>query len=637
MAGKYYIRFRGRRAGPLTVEMLHSLAKRGRFGRHYEVSLNGRDWELAVNFPELFDDGLDDPQGFGEEDHSAPLVDQNARGGGRRRRKSRSQSDDAEFTAPPYADPYGENPEPPKAKRRSQRDVDDDDQDLRDSIPLADSDDSIPVDEEFGELQPTRTKRKTAKAARKTDALIAPEDDLPPDADSDNAKTGITQKKPGGFFGLFRRKGKPPEELSPHLDALHRMSDRLGSQKFALEDIVLVGSRRQELPVVGRHDEGEGIQTLGLLTMIAYQTRSTDIHLEPKADGFEARMRIDGMLVPIVDLPKSVANRVAGVVKVLCEMEFAGQLGIQEGSYSAVAPDRHTDYRVSFTPSVHGQKLAIRVLDVANSPQSIDGLGAPKAVVSRLKSVMQQNAGMILMCGPTGSGKTTTLYSLIRGIDRKTRNVMTIEDPVEYKIEDVTQSSVDAERGKNFSDMLRALLRQDPDVLLLGEIRDSESAKIAMQATMTGHLVLSTVHAPDTLNTIFRLLDLGADPNMVASSLDLVLAQRLVRVLCTHCKKRRRPNGEELKMLGRSAREMIYTAAGCDYCLGTGFSGRCALFELLATNERLNDVLLKSPTLRRLKVAVQDTGFRTLRDHGHQLVAEGVTTFSEIHRVVGDG
>lgn len=398
---------------------------------------------------------------------------------------------------------------------------------------------------------------------------------------------------------------------------------------------MLIGSRSQELPVVGHADSGDGIQTLGLLVMIGYQARSTDIHLEPKVDGYDARMRIDGMLVPIAQMPRDVASRVAGVVKVLCEIDFAGQLGIQEGSFSATAPGRRTDFRVSFTPSIHGQKLAIRILDAANAPQSLEDLGAPKSLITRLNSVMLQNAGMILVCGPTGSGKSTTLYSLIRSIDRSSRNVMTIEDPVEYRIEGVTQSSVDAERGKNFSDMLRALLRQDPDVLLLGEIRDAESARISMQATMTGHLVLSTVHAQDTVNTIFRLLDLGADPNLVASSLNMVLAQRLVRVLCPKCRKRRSPTPHEKQRLGELARDFIYEPSGCASCLGTGYFGRRALFELLETNDRLKDVMLKGPTLLELKAAAKGPGFVTLRRDGYRLIAQGVTTFSEVDRVIG--
>jgi general secretion pathway protein E len=495
--------------------------------------------------------------------------------------------------------------------------------------------DPIPVDSEFSLSEPLSESRRPSRDRQNPKpAKVEPKPEPIPDNDEDDEEP-VAEKKGGGFFGFFRRTAAQEDELSPHLQELHDRSSKLRKESFTLDKIKLIGSRRQELPVVGHADSGDGIQTLGLLVMIAYQTRSTDIHLDPKVDSFDARMRVDGMLVPVVQIPRDVAGRVAGVVKVLCEIDFAGQLGIQEGSFSATAPGRRTDFRVSFTPSIHGQKLAIRILDAANSPQSLADLGAPKSLISRLNNVMLQNAGMILVCGPTGSGKTTTLYSLLRSIDRNSRNVMTIEDPVEYQIEGVTQSSVDAERGKNFSDMLRALLRQDPDVLLLGEIRDAESARISMQATMTGHLVLSTVHAQDTINTVFRLLDLGADPNLVASSLNMVLAQRLVRVLCTQCRRRRPPSTDEKRKLGELARDYIYDSAGCGSCLGTGYLGRRALFELLETNDRLKDVMLRKPTLTDLKAAVKGSGFVTLRRDGARLVAQGITTFPEVDRVIG--
>jgi general secretion pathway protein E len=655
MSGKYYIRLRGRKIGPLTVEKLQSLARRGRFGRHYEVSTNGKTWKRAAEFPELFSDDLDDLEGddgydggsdggqesSDEDDLWSPIDEPKPKAGGRKRRRSRGPSENTEIPVPPYVDPYNPNAQPSGRRKRVRRKSDDgplpsmplvddtvlpelpsEDDTILPSVPF--QDDPPPEGEDSG------THQSRANTKKKKEGY---QPDFNDDREIDHVEE--TKKKTGGFFGLFRSKKDSTEELSPHLQLLYRKSEHLRELDFGLEDMVLVGSSQQELSIIGHDDSGDGILTLGLLTLIAFQARSTDIHLEPKADGFDARMRIDGMLVPIVQLPKQVANRLSGVVRVLCEMDFTGQKSIQEGSYSSIAPGRRTDFRVSFTPSIHGKKLAIRILDSANQLQSVKDLGAPKNLAKKLTDVMRQDAGMILMCGPTGSGKTTTLYALIRGIDRKARNVMTIEDPVEYQVEGITQTSVDAKRGQNFSDMLRALLRQDPDVLLLGEIRDAESAKTAMQATMTGHLVLSTVHAQDTLNTVFRLLDLGADPNMVASSLDLVLAQRLVRVLCKKCARRRRPSSDELEKLGRSARDMIYDADGCGRCLGTGYSGRRAIFELLTTSYQLKDVMLTSPTLRQLREAVGGTGFVTLRDHGYQLVGQGLTTFSEIDRVVG--
>ncbi|MCL4109906.1 UNVERIFIED_CONTAM: hypothetical protein GTU68_003274 [Idotea baltica] len=346
-------------------------------------------------------------------------------------------------------------------------------------------------------------------------------------------------------------------------------------------------------------------------------------------------MRIDGSLVQLVSLPRNATNKTYGVVKVLCETDLGSRRNVQEGNYSVVAPGRRSDYRVSFTPSVHGQKLAIRVLDGENSPQSLKQLGAPPRMLKTLVDVMTQNAGMILMCGPTGSGKTTTLYSLIRSIDLKTRNVMTLEDPVEYQIDGVTQIPIDAEHGKGFAQMLPALLRQDPDVLLVGEIRDAVSAQIAMQATMTGHLVLSTVHAPDTLSTLYRLLDLNADSNMVGSALDLIMSQRLVKVLCRDCRQRRKLRGPEAQRLGRYAKDTVYEPKGCRLCLGTGYKGRRAIFELLDVKHQLGDAVYSAKSLSDLRKAVDRKTFVTLRENGHQLVAKGVTNFTEIDRVIG--
>ena len=672
MTARYYIRFRGRKLGPLTIEKLHSLARRGRFGRHYEVSTNGRVWERAADHPELFADA--DDGGFDEsaddeplddfDDLDAPLVDEGPKSGaarrgrtprggsapppvdadsqaqtsGRRtqgRRRGRGRNDGgtggAQYGEPPIVDPLmpaaASTGEGRRSTRRRRRGAD----------PAASAPATMPLADDNDVLSPLADGRGSEPDTRATKAPADGVSDEPVrSGKKKKSKPGGGKKKSRGLRGLFGgRKQAEDEAPSPHLEQLHEMSGRLRQLSFRFKDIELIGAGHERLPVVGHRDGGEAIRTLGLLVMLACQAKATDIHLEPKQDGYDARLRVDGMLVQLVHLPKDVAGRVSGVIKVLCEIDFAGQLGIQEGNFSSEAPGRRTDYRISFTPAMHGQKLAIRVLDLDNSPQAVAQLGAPRKMIRQLQSVMDRNAGMILMCGPTGSGKTTTLYSLIRGINVRQRNVMTLEDPVEYRIPGVTQSSIDLDHGRGFADMLRALLRQDPDVILLGEIRDQESAKIAMQATMTGHLVLSTVHAPDTLSTVFRLLDLGADPNMVASSLDIVLAQRLVRVLCDECSRRRRPTPQEQRRLGRLARDTIYEPRGCPKCFNTGFSGRRALFELLSTNEQLKEVMLQSPTRRQLRECMEGTGFVTLREYGHHLVADGATCFSEVDRVIG--
>jgi general secretion pathway protein E len=296
---------------------------------------------------------------------------------------------------------------------------------------------------------------------------------------------------------------------------------------------------------------------------------------------------------------------------------------------------RRVDYRVSFTPSVHGQKLVIRVLDQRDAPKSLHELGLPPYMHERLRKVVEQDAGLLLVCGPTGSGKTTTLYNAMREIDRERRNVITIEDPVEYHLENVTQIPVDEQKGNTFGGLLRSVLRQDPDVILVGEIRDEETARTAMQAAMTGHLVFSTVHSKDTMSSVFRLLDLKVEPYLVANSLEVVLAQRLVRLLCEHCKRSVRVTPTQATRMGRFLENQneIYMSTGCAACLRTGYRGRKAIYELLDFTDELRDVILKEPTIGAMKKAIEQGLFTTLVQSGWVQVARGLTTLEEVDRV----
>jgi type II secretory ATPase GspE/PulE/Tfp pilus assembly ATPase PilB-like protein len=310
---------------------------------------------------------------------------------------------------------------------------------------------------------------------------------------------------------------------------------------------------------------------------------------------------------------------------------------VQEGHFSNKVPGRRVDYRVSLAPSVFGQKLVIRVQDTALAPVRISDLNLPQWMLKEVEETMQQDQGMVLVCGPTGSGKTTTLYSLIRSSDTSSRNFVTIEDPVEIQIEGVTQLPVDEVEGKSFSALLRSVLRQDPDAILVGEIRDPETARIAMQAAITGHLVFSTVHTTSTIGTIFRLLDLGVEPYLIAQGLHLVLAQRLVRQLCPYCKKAVKPTAEQLAKMPNNGQgvKQTFIPVGCKRCLSTGFSGRRAFFELLRTTEELRETIVRSPTMGELSKALANTRFEKLQQTGYQLVADGSVSYEEIDRAVG--
>jgi general secretion pathway protein E len=383
----------------------------------------------------------------------------------------------------------------------------------------------------------------------------------------------------------------------------------------------------------------DGPNCVRLLLQLAAKARATDIHWEPKGTHTLVRLRVDGEMAPIIELPARVGELAYGVIKSVCQMQMAGKDAVQDGHFSCVFPDRRVEYRISYTPSMHGQKLVTRVLDAAGSPQSLEELGLSEPMQERLARICQQDSGLILTCGPTGSGKTTTLYNALRSIDRQARNVVTIEDPVEYQLSGVTQIPVDEARGNHFGALLRSVLRQDPDVILVGEIRDEETARTAMQAALTGHLVFSSVHSKDSITAIFRLLDLKIEPYLVANSINVILAQRLVRLLCEQCKAKVQVTPGQATRMGRflGGKSHVFGDVGCGKCLRTGYRGRRALFELLDFNDELRDVVLQKPTIAGIKRVLEQTLFHTLQQSGWRLISDGVTTIEEVEKVASMG
>ncbi len=398
------------------------------------------------------------------------------------------------------------------------------------------------------------------------------------------------------------------------------------------------GRGRPSLALAG---DGEGSRAVRLLLVAASKARATDIHCEPKGDLFHIRMRVDGQMLSVAELPNQAGDLVIGLVKAACQLRPAARDATQDGHFSVRFPQtdtnnaRRVDYRISFTPTVNGQKLVVRVLDTRDAPSKLNDLNLPPYQYDRIRKVCEQDSGLLLVCGPTGSGKTTTLYCALRQIDRDRRNVVTIEDPVEYQIEGVTQIPTDEKQGNSFGQLLRSVLRQDPDVILVGEIRDEETARTAMQAAMTGHLVFSTVHAKDTMSSVFRLLDLKVEPYLVANSLEVVVAQRLLRVLCDTCKRETKVLPVQATRMGRflEGKTDIFSATGCAACLRTGYRGRKAIFEILDFSDELRDVILKEPTIAAMKKVIEQGMFTTLIQSGWQQVARGVTTIEEVDRV----
>ena len=382
-----------------------------------------------------------------------------------------------------------------------------------------------------------------------------------------------------------------------------------------------------------------GPMALRMTLLLAGKSRATDIHIEPKLGKYTIRYRVDGQMLHICDLPEKVGQLVLGVSRAAAQMQQSGNDAVQDGRFGVKFKNRKVDYRVSITPSVHGAKLVLRVLDSANSPRSLTDLGLPTYMHERLRKVCTKEQGFVLVCGPTGSGKTTTLYNALREIDRETTNVVTIEDPVEYQLEGVTQIPIDEARGNTFKELLRSVLRQDPDVILVGEIRDEETARTAMQAAITGHLVFSTVHSKDSISAVFRVLDLKVEPFLVASSLDIAIAQRLVRQLCEVCKKPIRVTPGQATKMGRylDGKHEVNTPVGCAACLRTGYRGRRAIYEMLEFTDELRDVILTTPTIQDMRRVVERGVFTTLLNAGWRCAAQGHTDLDEVERVVGGG
>lgn len=383
----------------------------------------------------------------------------------------------------------------------------------------------------------------------------------------------------------------------------------------------------------------EALDMLRQLLFVAFRTRATDIHIEPKAEVYAIRFRVDGLLHPVGEITSKIGVAILNVIKILCEQDIAKRSIVQEGSFAVELPNRRVDFRVNLTPSVHGQKLALRFLDKGSVPSQFENLGMELDAVSELMRICEQDAGMIILAGPTGSGKTTTLYTALHSIDSQTRHIVTIEDPIEYEMPDTTQISIDPLHNLTFASVLTSVLRQDPDVILVGEIRDEETARMAMQAATTGHLVLTTIHARDTVGTVFRLLDLGVEPFLVANAVTMCISQRLVRVLCPECKRPYKPDSSLIRRMKLEGRPFgyFYESVGCKKCMNTGFRGRMALFEVLRFTPQVRDVVLGGPTIADLRKAAGEWMFHTLLDSGYRKVIDGVTTVPEVERVSSTG
>jgi type II secretory ATPase GspE/PulE/Tfp pilus assembly ATPase PilB-like protein len=369
--------------------------------------------------------------------------------------------------------------------------------------------------------------------------------------------------------------------------------------------------------------------------------RATDIHMEPTDEQMGVRIRIDGVMFPTEPFDRPIGDAVLNIVKVLSAMDITERRRPQDGSFGAIVEDREVDFRVATQGTRFGEKLSLRILDQANAVSTLEQLGMRKQLEEKIREVTHQPHGMFLCCGPTGAGKSTTLYACLNGIDRNQVNVITIEDPIEYKLEHATQIEINTKSGQSFGGSLRSVLRQDPDVVMIGEIRDEETAKIACQAASTGHMVFSTVHANDTITALYRLLDLNVEPFMLASSVSAVLGQRLARRLCPHCREAYKPNPELLKQAGLPPEKVdkFYRPPKdrkeeCTHCGGVGYRGRIGVFELLIINDRIRDLIRDKAATSAMSAEARKNGMLYMREEGLRLVVRGVTSADELMRVV---
>jgi type II secretory ATPase GspE/PulE/Tfp pilus assembly ATPase PilB-like protein len=401
------------------------------------------------------------------------------------------------------------------------------------------------------------------------------------------------------------------------------------------------GASKADPTRVSQAEESRSFMSAKELVYDAVLRRSTDIHLEPTSEQLSVRYRIDGILHAAEPFDRPTGDAVINVFKVLSALDISEKRKPQDGSFGAKLEGRELEFRVATSGSKSGEKLVMRILDSAAGVSKLEDSGLRPKLAAEIRNLVTQPHGMFLCCGPTGSGKTTTLYAGLREIDRFQKNIITVEDPIEYHLDNITQMEINTKGGQTFAGSLRSILRQDPDVIMIGEIRDQETAQIACQAATTGHMVFSTVHANDTVTALFRLLDLGVEPFLIASALTAVLGQRLVRVLCENCKEPYKPKPEFLKKANLPADKVEYfyrrpaeTEQVCPQCGGTGYLGRTGIFELLVISEPMRDMIRENPSINAIKAEARKNGMIYLQEDGLRQVIQGKTSIDELLRVV---
>ncbi len=431
------------------------------------------------------------------------------------------------------------------------------------------------------------------------------------------------------------------ELLNKAMDQLYGEITKAGQVEEAIQGITVISgdedsSEEVDLsPENASEEDAPIVKLVNLILQEAIKERATDIHVEPQENKVNVRIRIDGVLQIIMTPPVTSLSGLVTRIKILSKLNIAEKRLPQDGRFSIKTASKDIDVRVSILPTVYGEKIVMRLLDKSGFDFNLTTLGFPKKNLGVFKKVISQPYGMVVVSGPTGSGKSTSLYAALKEIKDERTNITTVEDPVEYQLDGISQVQVFDDIGLTFGSTLRSILRQDPDILLIGEIRDAETADIAVKFSLTGHLVFSTVHANDAPGTLTRLLDIGVAPFLVGSCLNLVMAQRLVRKLCEKCKEEYAPTAEELALIGltkKVVKKKLFKGKGCADCRNTGYRGRTAIFEMIPMARELRKLVFDNANEDEIRQAAIKNGMVTLRDAGNERVLDGTTSVEEVLR-----
>jgi len=458
----------------------------------------------------------------------------------------------------------------------------------------------------------------------------------------------LAMSDPLNFMAIEEVKQVTPYRVIPMIateDAVNRAILTLYGNEGAVQAIEEMkreagtGSATSVSVMTLGEEDGSSAPTVRLVNSIierAATERASDIHLEPREAEMVVRMRVDGVLRNVLTVPKNLQASVISRLKVMGGMNTSERKIPQDGRANVKVKDSIIDLRISTLPTVHGEKMVIRLLDKSNQILSREGIGLDRKNTVRYEELMRNSGGAILICGPTGSGKSSTMSTMVRELNTEQVNILTLEDPVEYDIDGVNQCQINLKTGMTFANGLRSILRQDPDIVAVGEIRDGETAEIAMRAAITGHLVLSTIHTNDTVSALDRLYDIGVAPYLTASAVKGIVAQRLARKVCPYCRKAYIPEDDELRLLGMKREEGVhfYKGEGCPSCFHTGYRGRTGVFEILLVDNETRNLISARAGREEVLEAQRRNGFISLTQRCRELVCEGVTTSEEAIRII---